>query len=38
MSKFRGALNYYNILNPENYIECIINNDKDTILLLVNSS
>lgn len=48
MSEFRGALNYYNILDivnsdssrghPENYIEYIVNADKDIILLLVNSS
>jgi len=47
MSEFRGPLNYNNILNivnsngswdcPENYIEYIVNADKDTILLLVNS-
>jgi hypothetical protein len=37
MFEFKGALNYCNILNLENCTEYIINNDKDTILLLVNS-
>jgi hypothetical protein len=48
MSKFRNTFKTYNILNInnnnilpeylENYIEYIININKDVILLLINSS